>query len=117
MSESIPVVRGSAPRRSWMTERRRTLAALLLLVPPSFAATALVTRLFHERVRAAATERFDCGSAALAGGDASAAVMELRTALSLYHVSPTTRLRLAQALVAAGRPAEARAQLLTLRDR
>jgi len=100
----------------WLTERRRTLAMLLLLIAPGFAVTATVTRLFHERERAAAAERFARGNAALARGDAAGAVDELRTALSLYHVSPPTRLRLAQALTAAGRPAEARSHLLTLRE-
>ncbi len=96
--------------------RSRTLVALLLLLVPSFAATAAVTRLFHEHERALAAERFARGEAALSRGDPKAAVEELRTALSLYHVSPPTRLRLAQALAAAGRPGEARSHLLTLRD-
>jgi tetratricopeptide (TPR) repeat protein len=97
--------------------RSRTIAALLVLLVPSFAVTAAVTRLFHEHERALADERFARGTAALSRGDAPQAVEALRDALSLYHVSPPTRLRLAQALIASGRVNEARSHLLTLRDR
>jgi tetratricopeptide (TPR) repeat protein len=104
-------------RQALGTSRSRTLLVLVLALAPAFAVTAAITRAFHEHERALADQRFARGRAALARGEAPAAVDDLRTALSLSHVAPITRLTLAQALVAAGRPAEARSHLLTLRDR
>src|SRR6187397_3239671 len=94
-----------SPRACQNLEMRSSrIAALVLLLIPAFATTAAVTRLFHEHERALADERFARGAAALSRGDAPEAVEALRDALSLYHASPPTRLRLAQALIASGRP-------------
>ena len=106
-----------ADARAWFrrSHRGRVLLALFLLLIPAFALTAFTTRAYRGEQQRLATESFGRGERARAGGRAADAVNELRTAMSL---APTRqrRLRLAQALATAGRDAEARAHLLTLRE-
>jgi tetratricopeptide (TPR) repeat protein len=88
---------------------------LFLLLLPGYALTAFTTRAYRSQQQRLAAESSDRGDRALRGGDFAEAVDELRTAMSLGPTRPR-RLRLAQALAAAGRDAEARAHLLTLRE-
>jgi tetratricopeptide (TPR) repeat protein len=97
------------------SRRARVLTALFALLVPAFAVTAFTTRSYHAEQERLAGETFARGERALGQGHAGEAVTELRTALSLTPTRPR-RLRLAQALAADGRVAEARAHLLTLRE-
>ena len=101
--------------RSWLSERNRVLLALFLLLIPAFALTALTTRAYRREQQRLAAQASTDGEIALRHGRAGDAVVALRTAMSLA-ATRSRRLRLAQALAAAGRDAEARAHLLTLRE-
>lgn len=103
--------------RAWIrrSQRGRVLLAMFLLLVPAFALTAFTTRAYRLEQQRLAAESSEQGERALREGRPDEAVTDLRTAMSL---APTRarRLRLAQALGAARRDAEARAHLLTLRD-
>jgi hypothetical protein len=103
--------------RAWFgrSQRAGVLLALFLLLIPGFALTAFTTRAYRSEQQRLAAESSRRGERALRDGHPAAAIDELRTAMSL---APTRsrRLRLAQALAASGRDAEARAHLLTLRE-
>jgi tetratricopeptide (TPR) repeat protein len=91
------------------------LFGLFLLLLPGFALTAFTTRGYRAEQQRLAAESSHRGDSALRNGHPAEAIDELRTAMSLAPTRPR-RLRLAQALAAAGRDAEARAHLLTLRE-
>lgn len=99
-----------------LSRRRHVLAALFLLLIPAFAVTGLATRSYRAEQQRLATQWFTLGDERLKQNRPAEAVEALRTALSLSR-DRGHRLRLAQALVAADRRAEARAHLLTLRER
>jgi len=106
-----------AGTRAWFgrSHRAGVLFALFLLLIPGFALTAFTTRAYRSEQQRLAAESSRRGEDALRAGEAAEAIDELRTAMSLAPTRPR-RLRLAQALAAAGRDAEARAHLLTLRE-
>jgi tetratricopeptide (TPR) repeat protein len=95
--------------------RPRLLVALSLALIPAFA-VAVVTKGYRAEQRRLGAEWFERGSAALEGGQPDEAIEAFRTALTFSREDRLFRLRLAQALAADGRVAEARAYLLTLRD-
>ena len=96
--------------------RPRLLVALSLALIPAFAVAAVVTKGYRAEQRRLAAEWFERGSTALEGGQPDEAIEAFRTALTFSRENRLFRLRLAQALAADGRVAEARAYLLTLRD-
>jgi tetratricopeptide (TPR) repeat protein len=98
-----------------LSRRRHVLLALFLLLIPAFAVTGLATRSYRATQQRLGDEWFALGEERLKGSQPAAAVEAFRTALSLSR-DPAHRLRLAQALAAAGRRTEARAHLLTLRE-
>jgi tetratricopeptide (TPR) repeat protein len=106
-----------AKAHAWFrrSQRGRVLFGLFLLLLPGFALTAFTTRAYRSEQQRLAAESSHRGDSALRNGRPAEAIDELRTAMSL---APTRqrRLRLGQALAAAGRDAEARAHLLTLRE-
>ncbi len=97
------------------SHRTRVLFGLFLLLMPAFALTAFTTRAYRSEQQRLAAESSNRGDRALRDGRPAEAIDELRTAMSLAPTRPR-RLHLAQALAAAGRDAEARAHLLTLRE-
>lgn len=102
--------------RSPSTSGPRALVWLILALIPAFAATAAVTRAYRAEQRRLAAEWFNRGQAALDAQRPGDAITAFRTALTFSREDRTFRFRLAQALAAAGRPAEARAYFLMLRD-
>jgi tetratricopeptide (TPR) repeat protein len=106
-----------AGSREWFrrSRRGRVLLGLFLLLLPAFTLTAFTTRTYRREQQRLAADYSARGERALRDGRPAAAIEELRTAMSLVPTRPR-RLRLAQALAAAGRDAEARAHLLTLRE-
>jgi tetratricopeptide (TPR) repeat protein len=88
---------------------------LFLLLIPAFTVTAFTTRTYRHEQQRLAAEYSQRGERALRDGRPVDAIEALRTAMSVAPTRPR-RLRLAQALAAAGREAEARAHLLTLRE-
>jgi tetratricopeptide (TPR) repeat protein len=96
--------------------RGGVLAVLLVALVPSFAFTSFLTRLYHERQQRLAQEWSDRAESARAAGRYDEAVSDLRTALTFSHETPSYRLRLAEVLVQANHPLEARAQFMTLLD-
>lgn len=97
-------------------KRGGILAVLLVALVPSFAVTSIVTRLYHERERGLAEDWSRRAEEAMRTGRAAEAVDDWRTALSFSRDNVSYRLRLAQALVEADRPLEARVQLTGLLD-
>ena len=90
-----------------------SLLALGLL----FTVTGFASRRYHETQKTLAGQWYARGEAELKAGRPQAAIDDFETAL-LYATSDAFyRLRLAQALLAAGRIEEARAHLLSLRER
>jgi tetratricopeptide (TPR) repeat protein len=93
--------------------RRVSLAIIVTALVPAFALTyVVVDRYKHERQHLAA-EWSERGQADVASHPATA-VMDFQTALAYRRDQEADRLRLAEALMAAKRPAEAEAHLLTL---
>ncbi|MFB3921016.1 MAG: tetratricopeptide repeat protein [Terriglobia bacterium] len=90
-----------------------SFAGLIVL----FVVTGFVAQFFHRREEALAENWFHRGEESLARGDSGSAIDDLRSAMSYAHDNPLYRLRLAQALIAAHRPDEARAHLVTLWER
>ena len=74
----------------------------------------MAANLYHTQRHELAQEWFAKGERALKGRQAKAALEDFRTALSYSPDNTLYRLRLAQSLVAANRPDEARSHLLTL---
>jgi Flp pilus assembly protein TadD len=93
---------------------RHAIVWLAMALLPAFGVTALVARAHHVGQRRLAAEWSARGESALAHRQPDAAVDAFRTALTFSHEDRALRLRLARALIAAGRGAEARAHLVTL---
>lgn len=96
--------------------RLARLVGLALVLIPAFAITTAITQAYRADQRRLAAEWFDRGSAALEAGRAPEAVEAFRSALAYAREDRQLRLMLARALAEAGRTAEARAYLLTLRE-
>ena len=96
-----------------MWEGRYTLGIVILALAPAFAATQAIVSHYRDRRHSLAVEWSTRGERDLAV-NAEAAVADFQTALSYSGDDPADRLRLAQALIAARRPSEAEAHLLTL---
>src|SRR5919204_6858731 len=97
--------------------RRRTLLALVLVgIVPAFAFVNWLVSATRTRREAVATDWARRGAIDLANGRAAAAAEDFRTADEFARDRGAYRLQLAEALVAANRPAEAEAQLQTLRN-
>ncbi len=111
------MARTSATFSSVHFDQRRSLVliALGLITAGLFVAAGAVARLYQREEARLAQFWFTRGQQALSEGRAEAAIGEFRDALAYSH-SDQYRLRLAQALIAAGRSEEARAHLLTLLD-
>ncbi len=96
---------------------RGVIAVLVLLLVLGFAVTGAIVRGFDARREQLAERWFARGNRDLARGAAAQAVDEFQTALAHSRDSDEYRLKLALALVAAGRLEEARAHLLNLWER
>ncbi len=96
--------------------RGGTLAILLIASAPAVGVTSLAARLYHARERTLTAQWTARGDADLAASRPLDAVGDYRNALTFAREDRSLRLRLARSLIAANRPAEARAQLLALRD-
>jgi len=95
--------------------RRETLLLLSLIgLGLLFGVTALLVRSYHVQQRALGGHWYTRGETDLKAGRPQAALLDFRTAL--YHASgnPAYQLRLAQALIDAGRRDEARTYLMRL---
>jgi tetratricopeptide (TPR) repeat protein len=82
-----------------------------------FVVTGFAVRFYHSLERTLAVDWYRAGEASLRGGDATRAVDDFRNALAYSRDNSLYRLRLAQALIAAHRPDEARPHLLNLWER
>jgi tetratricopeptide (TPR) repeat protein len=99
----------------WQDHRDRlAVAGLLATFAALFATTSVLTRLFHAKEASLAESWSRRGERALQAGRAEQAAADYRNALAWSRNNPAYQLRLAQALLAAGRADEARAYLLTL---
>ena len=92
---------------------RVRLAVVIAGIVPAFALTALVVGRYKDQRTALAREWSDLGERDMPASP-KAAVSDFETALAYGPDDPSDRLRLAEALIASGEPAEARAHLLTL---
>lgn len=95
---------------------RRALLWLAVALVPAFTLTAAVTEFHHAEYRSLAADWQARGEDALREGRSADAIDAFRSALRFARDDRTLRLRLADALSAAGRPAEARAYLEDLWD-
>jgi len=78
------------------------------------ALTAFISRMYHKEVHVLADRWFARGEARFRAGDAPEAVKDYRNALLYSPENSVFQLHLAEALIAAGRDAEARSYLLNL---
>jgi len=90
------------------------VAGLAALTVATFAATTFLVRWYRDREAVLGQRWFVRGESALESGDAADAVRYLRTAVHYSHDLRPVRLRLAEALAAAGSREEAEAYLRTL---
>jgi tetratricopeptide (TPR) repeat protein len=95
---------------------RHILLFLTIALAPAFAVTALVTNAYRSDQSGLARSWSRKGDAALDSGRPADAIEAFRNALAYARDDRAIRLRLAQALAAAGRRSEARAYLLALWD-
>lgn len=96
------------------TSRQTAMLLSLVLLGVLLAVTGFAARAFRSHEADLAKEWLERGEAELAAGHAEAALDALRNGLIYSKEDPGYELRLAQALVAAGRDEEARAHLRTL---
>ncbi len=96
------------------TRVRFVLGSLAAAILPLAVLTATVTRLHRHHLETLAAEWSARADRAVRAGRATEGVDDFRSALLYAHEDRALRLRLARALVAARRPAEARGYLLTL---
>jgi predicted Zn-dependent protease len=96
--------------------RVHILVWLSIALVPAVAITAGVTRAYRNEQRALAAEWQARGDAALSAGSPAEAIEAFRNALMFAREDRAVTLKLAQALAALGRGAEARAYLLALWD-
>src|SRR5574337_598789 len=101
----------------WWVRRNTLLLLSFLLLIVLFIATGFLTKWFHAQEKARAEGWYSRGERELGAGQVEAALAGFRTALAYSRDNRLYRLRLAQALVAARRPEEARAYLLGLWER
>jgi tetratricopeptide (TPR) repeat protein len=90
------------------------IAGLVALTVAAFAGTTLLVHWYRTRESKLGQQWFGWGEAALTAGDSHAAVRYFRSAVHYSHDSAPVRLRLAEALAAAGNTQEAEAYLRTL---
>jgi tetratricopeptide (TPR) repeat protein len=102
------------PQGRWTVERETLLLASIVALVILFGITGVASNLYHSERKGLAQEWFAKGERALKGKQAKVALEDFRTALSYSPDNALYRLRLAQSLVAANRPDEARSHLLTL---
>lgn len=120
--QGIPPDRQSCPRcddtAKWWAFPRETV--LLLTVPLLillFTITGIAVRIYHAKEKVLAENWYTRGETALSEGKAQSAVEDFRSALAYSRDDPLHRLRLAQALIAANRPEQAKAHLLNIWER
>jgi tetratricopeptide (TPR) repeat protein len=97
--------------------QRRVLLVSLALLGLLFAVTAALARMYHAQQEALVAEWFRRGSADLTNGKPRPALEDFRNALSYDPDNAVVQLHLAEALLADGRPAEARSYLVNLWER
>jgi tetratricopeptide (TPR) repeat protein len=102
------------PRGWWQMERETLLLISIVALVFLFGITGVAASLYHAGRQSLAQEWFAQGELDLKSKNADAALADFRTALAYDPDATLYRLRLAQALVAMGRPEEARSHLLTL---
>jgi tetratricopeptide (TPR) repeat protein len=102
------------PQGWWTVQRETILVGSVVALVILFGFTGVAANLYHSQQKELAQEWFARGEADLKGGHADSALEDFRTALAYSPETSLYRLRLAQALVAANRPDEARSHLLTL---
>jgi tetratricopeptide (TPR) repeat protein len=115
-SERCPLC---SPTRSylWSVRRDTLLAIVFVLLVLLFVVTGTVVGRYHSFEKALAQDWYRQGQQALGAGHAPAALADFSNALAYSRDNPLYQLRLAQALAATGRVAEARAYLLSIRER
>jgi tetratricopeptide (TPR) repeat protein len=101
----------------WSLRRETFLAVILLILTVLFIATGFAAKFYHARQKALGQQWYSRGELDLRVGRAEAAVEDFRTALAYSRENARYRLRLGQALMAAGRLTEAQTYLLSLRER
>lgn len=97
--------------------QRRVLLLSLLLLVLLFVITAALSRTYHAREEGLVAEWYQKGNTDLANGKPGQAFEDFRNSLSYGPKNPNVQLRLAEALLAAGRFTEARSYLVNLWDR
>lgn len=90
------------------------LATLIVIIAGFFSVTTFASRAYHHKQEEFGYRWFERGEAALKRSQPRPAVDAFRNALAYSRDNDLYRLRLAQALMAANRPQEARAHLLSL---
>jgi len=98
----------------WSVRRETFLVFTFVVLIALFIATGFAAKLYHAKEDALAKEWYTRGEAELQAGRADVALEHFRNALAYSRDNALYRLRLAPALVAAGRLQEGRAYLLTL---
>ncbi len=91
-------------------------AAIIALAVVLWLVTHGVTQAYGHRQDHLARTWYQVGDAAFRAGKVEAAIADFRTALAYSHDDPNVRLRLAEALAAAGQTRQAQAYLLALWD-
>jgi tetratricopeptide (TPR) repeat protein len=106
-------------RRGYLPWLRREafLALIFTLLILLFAITGFTVRSYHRVERRLARDWYSRGEAELKAGNATAALGDFRNALFYWQDNALYRLRLAQALAAAGHLQQAKAYLLNLLER
>lgn len=100
----------------WSLRRETFLLLILLILLLLFIATGFAAKVYHSRERAIAKSWYERGEAELQAGRPGAAVDDFRNARAYARDNAQYRLRLGEALLAAGRLEEARGRLLALWD-
>ena len=101
----------------WSLGRDTLLGLTFLALIFLFVVTGIVVGRYHRLERALARDWYRRGQQALNAGQAPLALADFRNALAYARDNSLFQLRLAQALAATGRVAEARNYLLSLRER
>lgn len=121
--QAIPPDEADCPRCSkpqgflWWMRRETFLLLMFVVLIAFFVVTGFAAKYYHAEQRAMAEEWYARGEADLRMNEPRRALEDFRNALAYSKEDSLYRLRLAQALVAAGRTQEARTYLLSLWDR